>query len=436
MREKRGQTLALQEKERLTVECLANLEGIVNGGISAESILEAHRLVALNSDATANALQQLLERDSGTSARKLLTRLLQPNMMEAFLPILHELTLALATTKLPVGEASYYGNAPMQWKHLFFPEGESVTIVETLLKFPHSKALFDSIGNIVQYAPDEAIRCIVPKHWGTLAGAIHQGASYAAAAILRADMTHFGMDLIQAMDRPFEEAFLQTNEGMWILQGLSRREQECVELLLNTQSVCNSLRSVISTSSDVKILLPALQALTNLGIPCDGVLSHIHTIPDAIPAAVACTAKEKWIALFADMLVQGSVSYAWKVEVVYALADFRALLVEQYWCNELVEPLVGLSRLHETAEPAVAILDRALRCSNGEIGVVFEAAGGIEVLEERAADGLRMAEELVDDFFADDGANEDSISGFLPPPVLSTGRGRGKPVPAWMANQR
>lgn len=436
LRDKRGQTLARQEQERLKEECIASMHKILGEGTSHEFLKELFLLVSKNSDVTAIALQKLLDEDAGASARVLLTRLLQPNLWEASLPVLHELTLALATSTSSAGEKNYYGRAPLQWKDLFFPEDGSTTIVEALLTISHSKVVFDIIGNIVLYASDAAIRCIIPQYWGVLAGALHHGGSYAVAAILRVDMTHFGMDLLQAMDRPFDETLLQTNDGVCVIQGLSRRERECAELLLNTPSVGNSLRAIIATATDMKILVPALQAVANLELPCDEVLRHVRGVLDAIPAAVVCTAKEKWIVMFVDMLVEGSVLHAWKVEIVYALADFRESVVESFWRNELVEPLVGLMKLHDTAEPSILILDRALRCINhGALRITFEAAGGVELLEERAVE-LRIAEELIDDLFSDDEAvpPEESSVGFSPP--NSTGRGRGKPIPAWMTSQR
>jgi energy-converting hydrogenase A subunit M len=271
----------------------------------------------------------------------------------------------------------------------------------------------------------------------------HPGsAAYAVAAILRADCTHYGMDFINAMHHPFDDPQLfQTIDGLWIVQALSRREPACVDLLRNTELVVTSLRNYIASSTDAKTLVPALQALTNLGVPCGEVIRHVQqrAIIDAVPAAVACTSTEQWIPLFIDMLIEGKCSFPWKMEIMWALADFRVLLATSFWRDDLIDPLVELIKQHETTEGSIAIFDRALRFATAEEFTSrrsrFEAAGGVDLLEEKAAEGLRIAEQLVDDLFADDAddIHEDSVATFAPPPP--SGRGRGMPIPAWMSNK-
>lgn len=451
LREKRGQTLASPEQSHLEQKCLAALHSFIQPGKPNDRDLsELHRLLSINSDATAKALFQLLEQQDGTLARSLLDQLLpvQPDNIEASLLILHEITLAFATANLPTGqtEMSYYGRAPLQWRDLFFPETGTTTdeqsssaedIITTLLQYSHSNICFETIGNIVLYVPDFAVRCIVPRHWPVLAGALHNGASYAVAAILRADTTHYGMDFLKTMHDPFDSQLLETVDGLWIIQALSWREPDCLNVLRNTQSILNGLRLCISSSMDAKHLIPALQALTNLGVSCVEVLQHIQrrVLIEAVPAAVACTSEDQWIPLFVEMLVEGTCSYPWKVEIVWALADFRVSLTESFWSDDLIDPLVDLMKQHETAEAAIAIIDQSLRFKPESMSrrARFEAAGGVDLLEERAAEGLRMAEQLADDLFADEEVHEEVFVSTGPAP--SCGRGRGRLIPSWMSHK-
>jgi hypothetical protein len=276
-------------------------------------------------------------------------------------------------------------------------------------------------------------------------------AAYAVAALLRADGTHYGMDFIQAFlmmhgNNPLDDPRLfQTVDGLWIVQALSRREPACVEFLRQNELIVISLRQCVASSTDANFLVPALHALTYLAVPCDEVLSHIQrrALIDAVPAAVACTAVEQWIPLFVDLLIEGQCSYPWKVEMVWAIADFCVpLATSSFWRDDLIDPLVDLMKQHETAEASIAIIDRALRfATTAEESMSrrtrFEAAGGVDLLEERAAHGLRMAEQLVDELFADDDDIDDVHEAAFASStqVPSSGRGRGRLIPAWMSNK-
>ena len=220
----------------------------------------------------------------------------------------------------------YYGRPPLRWSDLLVSTDERepnvVMVLLSLLPPPQQQqqqqqqptinggdstveTILNILGNLVQDSP-QALSILLP-HWAILTSHL-PASSYCCAAIIRNDQTHYAMDFLQAqqpqqhmaISSPLQLTQLLRDdrtamEAAWILEGLSRREDEAVHVLCGrrrrrmveeetaTTSAEETDRllpcliqrihhhaNTSTTTASKEFLVPALRAVGNLCTACEG----------------------------------------------------------------------------------------------------------------------------------------------------------------------
>jgi Importin beta binding domain len=324
------------------------------------------------------ALAELLDRDGQAKARALVASLMNnlqtKETRETALRVLLEITSSVTSestndTSRSMNIASedkgdddaqynYYGQAALRWSDLFVSReacstgstiGSSTSLLQILLWLlqqpePSPDAavgielICHALGNMVQDSPSTILGLLV-NHWALLVSHWPYSA-YCCATIVRHDHVHYGMDFLAALTSSHLSRLLavhQTNitaatDAAWILEGLTRREDNAVHALCQSGTEQHSapaplihllLQCMDASSSaalnqgasnvqlHVYFLTPALRTVCNLAWACnrrflDVVLSNEWLMPainrllesslvlvDAIYVASACLAPSR-----------------------------------------------------------------------------------------------------------------------------------------------
>lgn len=184
----------------------------------------------------------------------------------------------------PADRHSYYGRAPPTWLDLILEETPLLPLLlRQLTDHPCDPDLTQTLsylwGNLLQESDSQILPHILPA-WASIVQRL-PSTIYLCAAAVRHDHTHYGMTFLQALtpDRIaalFQYATVEQQslwvDAAWVLEGVSRREQDCVDMLWNNATLLPNLVDCmeysITTLKEQAWLVPAVQALTNLLTAC------------------------------------------------------------------------------------------------------------------------------------------------------------------------
>jgi Importin beta binding domain len=381
LRRRRGLAVSTMPTESSTTASNdAKQRDLVSASLESYLKLPEHpeplKLALLSSNRTTIkvVLADLLERDGQAKARALVACLMNnlqtKETRETALRVLLEITSSVtsenknetsramnnASEDDDTAQYSYYGQAALRWSDLFVSREASsssssvgstslLQILLWLLQQPEPspdaatgiELICHILGNMVQDSPSTILGLLV-NHWALLVSHWPHSA-YCCATIVRHDHTHYGMDFLATLTPSHVSRILAlhpTNmtaatDAAWILEGLSRREDNAVHALFHscsdqqfaTAPLIHLLLQCMDASSSaasnqggsnakeevqhhVDFLTPALRAVCNIVWACNGayldvVLSNEWLIPainrllennlvliDAIYVASAC----------------------------------------------------------------------------------------------------------------------------------------------------
>lgn len=147
----------------------------------------------------------------------------------------------------------YYGNAPLSWTDLFLEQPNN--LIDILLSLIHQQSqqasslavipvvtCFHILGNLVQDSPDSVAWKAMLPHWSSVFVPHLPSSIYGCAALIQHSSTQYAMKFLAPMlsSSPSSSFWLSesvwmadeiANDAAWILEGLSRREDEAVHAL-------------------------------------------------------------------------------------------------------------------------------------------------------------------------------------------------------------
>jgi len=319
---------------------LENALSLANNSVTAVgTTTEAAAAAAAGTTTATDFLQRLLDEEQA-KARALVSNLIdsvqQSQVMllrESALGILLEVSSSVKSQQdttysgcTTTNNDDYYGRPPLRWSDILVSTEERqpnvVMVLLSLLPPPqlqqqqHQPAInagdstvetiLNILGNLVQDSP-QALSILLP-HWAILTSHLPASA-YCCAAIIRNDQTHYAMDFLQAQQpqqqhhiSPLQLTQLLRDdrtavEAAWILEGLSRREDEAVHFLCGRrgrrmveeeeeeetaaeetdmllpcliQRIHHHSTTSSTTTASKEFLVPALRAVGNLCTACEG----------------------------------------------------------------------------------------------------------------------------------------------------------------------
>ena len=179
------------------------------------------------------------------------------------------------TASAQQSDDNYYGRPPMRWSDLMLEES---MLLPALLSFVHHPVVPNILGNIVQDAGSSAVHHIWPS-WSAIVSQLPT-TSYLCAAMAQKDNTSFASYFMENLTTQVLTSLLQQRESdstfvdaAWILEGVSRREDAAVKLLCQDEALMHALAALMmehTTASNAPFLFPAVKAVGNMAVACDG----------------------------------------------------------------------------------------------------------------------------------------------------------------------
>ena len=435
-------------------------------------------------------LQRINESLSVSNAQEIFESLLDSKHHESdrflqsllqFLPQALQLLLNLSTLSSKTQE-SYYGKQKPGWaEKILYTEELLNRLVEMV---PTNDVASHILGNLVLEEPSLASSVVVIPFWGRFLSMLPKS-SFPVAAIIRVDQTTYGRTLLEGF--PTEVLRGPTVEVSWILEGLTRREDEVIDILCSDQDLVESMVQRMA-SRDLEVLFPLLRAISNILVRCDGrhmsrFLVHQSFVPNIrriiedmvtheVITVISCCLYDleiddrpvvnDFMLMLVNLLCSDVYNLEWRKEALHAISiatesidtTSRAGLgtIEKYLVHEqMARLLVDFLSIEDTDLVLDALyVIGALLPKFPSIVRYFEQEGIKEKLDclcdHQNQEVVEAAVVILDDFFdLDDTADlvvvpnshENSLQfGMSPGLDLHVdgprGRGRGKTMPAWM----
>jgi hypothetical protein len=443
-----------------------------------EKLKELRTSIAIDSATTNQFLQQLIDNPGLEKRNRFLIasvrKILQKNIGtmddigKASFAVLMDVTFFSLNAPKPSAD-DYYGMTALRWSDIV---QEDVLLMNLLLDWLREpSANEESVGYVCvilgNLLLDSArpIPFLMPA-WGAIVKRL-PFSSYLCAILIREDSTHLGTSFLYDLT-PGKIAILlressTAEEASFILEGLSRREEEAVQILCGSLKLICAIVAVLEesmTSSNTPVLVPLLRATRNMfkrSPHAKDLLSHPSFLPtvsrimeqgaELVSLEVAsaifawnCThGDDEFITLLVQTLLpelvriitSSSASFPWKRDAAWALCcslrhdwsvehhavSAQAKGVSVTWLSthltvpqsDFVRSLTDLlsSPDMEAVVSALQILDVLLRTVQAT-QQIFESAGGVERLDticERGGEGSLsdfasiLAADLLDDLF-------------------------------------
>ena len=204
------------------------------------------------------------------------------------------------TSTTPSTQDNYYGWVPLTWSDMIL---EDPTLVPRLLSsVPHVTVVSNILGNLLQQAGSSAVNQFWPA-WTTIVDNL-PATSYLCAAMVQKDVTSLASSFLQYLtthklallllllhhqqpaaatttstisattseNNMADSSFLLVDLA-WILEGISRREDSAVRQMCQDETLLQALATLMAeqtATQNVAFLFPAVKALGNMAVACDG----------------------------------------------------------------------------------------------------------------------------------------------------------------------
>ncbi|GAX09257.1 hypothetical protein FisN_17Lh273 [Fistulifera solaris] len=452
-----------------------------------EKLKELQTSMAIDSASTHQFLQQLIDNPDLETRNRLLIASLRKILEEnsgtmddkgkASFKVLMEVTFFSLNVPKPSAD-DYYGMPALRWSDIVQEDELLINLLVDWLRVPSANE--ESVGYvciIVGNLLHDSARLIpfLTSAWGAIVKQL-PFSSYLCATLIREDSTHLGASFLYDLTPEKIATLLRESstaeEASFILEGLSRREEEAVQILCGSLELMYAIVAVLEesmTSSNTQVLGPLLRATRNIfkqSQHAKGLLLHPSFLPiissimeqgTELDSLEVATALLTWngtlgndeigtllvqtlLPVLVRIITSSSASFPWKRDAAWAVCcslhhDWsiehhavspQAKGISVTWLsNQLSVPQSDFVRSltdlltspdMEAVIPALQILDVLLRTIQAT-QQIFESAGGVDRLDmicERGGEGSLsdfaslLAADLLDDLFEAD-IEEDSI---------------------------
>lgn len=472
-------------------ELLYKLDSFLESPHEPEKLIDLQTSMAADSASTNQFLKDLIDNPDLEAKNRLLvanlTKILQQNagasgMKDACtvpFAVLMELTAFSSFAPKPSAD-DYYCRTPLRWSDLIQADAQLIDLLLEWIREPFaSEQAIESVciilGNLLQDSA-KLIPSLMPA-WATIVQRLPIS-SYLCATLIRNDSANLGTSFLHDLSPNVLAHLLQESsiamEASFILEGLSRREEEALKMMCESLmlvcSIVNALNESMASSNSL-VLVPLLRATRNFfkgGPHAHHLLSHSSFIPTLLKLieqgveiyslevanailswngihgndALAIELIPALLPVLVRIITSPDASFPWKRDAAWAVScslehewslDRHAVsphakgVVVTWLSTNLTVPQADFVRsLTEllshpdmgTVTSAAIILDVLLRTIQ-PIRHLFENFGGVERLEmicERNGEGTlselasNLAAELLDDFFEADDGEDPSIA--------------------------